>query len=231
MTVRDREIQDAEFFAWLDEELVGDAAARVEKRVAEDPELQALAKAHRALGADLGSAFEPLASAPVPSPIVRLLEDRQQVISLRPTARAFSLKPWFALAATLVVGVMLGRLTLGTSSVQDTDSLFAPTALEQTLDTQLASAPTSSAQHVGITFRNDQGGICRSFQDRASSGVACREAERWRLVALFPNEPAQSREYRMAGSDPRVSDVIESMIDGAPFDARQEARARASGWR
>ena len=57
---------DEEFYAWLDGQLDAAAAAAVAERVAADPALTHLAEQHRALGAALRGAFDPIASSPVP---------------------------------------------------------------------------------------------------------------------------------------------------------------------
>jgi hypothetical protein len=114
----------------------------------------------------------------------------------------------------------------------DSGQLVAAGSLNQALDTQLASAPASSGARIGLTFRDAKGSVCRSFQDSAASGVACREGQRWRIEGLFHGGEGQSSDYRMAaGQDPRLATLIGSMISGEPFDAAAEKAAKARGWR
>jgi hypothetical protein len=49
---------------------------------------------------------------------------------------------------------------------------------------------------------------------------------------MFAAPEGQSGDYRMAaGMDPNLAALIESTIQGEPFDADQEKMARAHGWR
>src|SRR5437588_837249 len=57
-------MDDEKFFAWLDGELSSAEAAEMEAKVAADPELAGLAEQHRALGARLTGAFDPLVEWP-----------------------------------------------------------------------------------------------------------------------------------------------------------------------
>jgi anti-sigma factor RsiW len=55
--------EDERFFAWLDGELPPAEAAAFAAKVASDPRLAGLARRHRALGADLKSAFDSIDDA------------------------------------------------------------------------------------------------------------------------------------------------------------------------
>jgi hypothetical protein len=49
---------------------------------------------------------------------------------------------------------------------------------------------------------------------------------------MFAAPEGQSGEYRMAaGMDPNLAVLIDSTIEGEPFDAEQEKAAKARGWR
>ena len=110
--------------------------------------------------------------------------------------------------------------------------MIASASLETTLDHELASAPAASGARIGLTFRNAQGDICRSFQDGPASGLACRDGDLWRIEGLFQGAAGQSSDYRMAaGQDPRLAALVAQAIAGEPFDAAQERVARDKGWR
>lgn len=140
------------------------------------------------------------------------------------------------MAASLVVGVFAGQLLFpdGNDSpvALEGGRLVAASHLQQALDSQLASAPSGEGTRIGLTFRDTQGSICRSFTDATASGLACRSEGNWQLHGLFPTAEGQAGDYRMAaGSDPRLASLIGEAMAGEPFDATQEKAARDAGWR
>src|SRR5437868_8082111 len=99
---------DNKFFAWLDGELSGDEAAAMEARVAADSELSRLAEQHRAMQAQLKSAFDTVAEAPISERLRSAVHPpRAEVIDFGATrrvraARRWGVLPqWAAMAATL----------------------------------------------------------------------------------------------------------------------------------
>jgi len=230
---------DEKFFAWLDGELDSDEAARVEEEVTADAKLGALAAKHRALQARLNTAFGTILDAPVPDSLTASVEreSRADVIDFgaRGTPRAWRILPLGALmAATLAVGILVGTVIppRPTAPVEAQGSkLYAAAALDTALSTQLASAPQGDTR-IGLTFRNRAGAICRSFTARASTGLACREDDRWALKGILAAPEGQSGDYRMAGgANPALTNLIDLTIAGMPLDAAEERAARDSGWR
>ncbi len=227
--------EEEEFFAWLDGELDEDAAARIAARVAADPALTEQARAHHALGKGLRAAFDPLMAAPVPervaAPPIDFLASRD-----RRSSRRFGIPQWAAMAATLALGIGLGTLAGdrgGQTPVTIEDGqMIAAAALEKALDSQLASAgEPRGATRIGLSFRDRNNLLCRSFESEAAGGLACRDGEEWRIDALYGAE-ATAGDYRMAaGSDPRLATLIDSVIAGEPLDATEERAAMANGWR
>jgi hypothetical protein len=229
--------EDEKFFAWLDGELGPAEAAEVEANVAADPELARLAEQHRALGARLRGAFDPIATAPVPERLRAVLRPPAEVIDFDAAKRARarpSLAQWAAMAATLVLGVFLGtmvpRRASGPVAVQG-GTMYAAAALGHALDTQLASAPAGDVR-IGLTFRDRAGEVCRSFTQSAASGLACRQGDRWQLKGLFAAPERQTSDYRMAaGMDPNLAALVDSTMAGEPFDKAAESAAKERGWR
>lgn len=227
---------EEQFFAWLDGELDAETSARVAARVAADPELAAQARAHRALGAQLRGAFDPVMAAPVPDRILAAPTSLSAAREQR-ARRARGVPRWAAMAATLVLGLGIGIIA-GDRGGQDPvrmdgARLMAAASLAQALDTQLASAgPAQGAERIGLTFRNRQGELCRSFSATAMAGVACRDGEQWRLEGLYTEGGAGSGDYRMASAgDPRLAELIDATMAGEPLDADGERAAMAAGWR
>jgi hypothetical protein len=229
--------EDEKFFAWLDGELAPAEAAEMEAKVASDPQLQRLAEQHRALGAQLRGAFDPIATAPVPERVRAAVRPSAEVIDFAAAKRARtmpSLPQWAAMAATLALGILVGIMVPhdggGPIELQG-GKIYAAAALNQALDTQLASAPAGGVR-IGMTFRDQAGEICRSFTQPAASGLACREGGRWKLKGLFAAPEGQGSDYRMAaGMDPNLAALVDSTMAGEPFDATAEKAAKERGWK
>jgi anti-sigma factor RsiW len=227
---------DEKFFAWLDGELAPAEAAEMEAKVGADPQLQRLAEQHRAFGAQLRGAFDPIAAAPVPEHLRAAVCPSAEVIDFATAKRARtmpSLPQWAAMAATLALGIFVGTMVpqSGGGPVElKGGKIYAAAALNQALDTQLASAPAGDVR-IGMTFRDQSGEICRSFTQPAASGLACREGDRWKLEGLFAAPEGQGSDYRMAaGMDPSLAALVDSTIAGEPFDAATEKAAKDKGW-
>ena len=229
--------EDEKFFAWLDGELTPAEAADMEARVAADPQLQQLAEQHRALGAQLSGAFDPIAAAPVPERLRAALHPSADLIDFAAAKRARtrpSLAQWAAMAATLALGIFVGTMVPQRASAPvevQGGRIYAASALNEALDTQLASAPAGDVR-IGLTFRDQAGEICRSFTASASSGLACRNGGRWQLKGLFAAPEGQGSDYRMAaGMDPNLAALVDSAMAGEPLDAAAEEAAKDKGWK
>ena len=228
---------DEKFYAWLDGELGSAEAAEVEARVAASPELSRLAELHRALGAQLRGAFDPIAAAPVPDRLQAAVRPSAEVIDFAAAKRSRvmpSLPQWSAMAATLALGLFLGTMVPRQSSAPveaQGGKLYAAASVNQALDTQLASAPSGDVR-IGLTYRDQTGGICRSFMTAASSGLACREKGRWRMRGLFASPEGQASDYRMAaGMDPNLAALVDATMVGEAFGPAAEKAAKDKGWR
>lgn len=228
---------DEKFFAWLDGELEGTDAAEMEAKIAADPELRLLAEQHRALGTQMRSAFDSVAVAPVPERLKAALRPSAQVIDFASANRSRSmpaLAQLTAMAATLAIGIFIGTRIpeAGDAPVQaHGGKLYAAAAVEQALNTQLASAPRGDVR-IGLTYRDQAGEICRTFTAIAASGLACSNGGRWEMKGLFAVPEGQDSSYRMAaGMEPGLAALVGSTMAGEPFDAAGERAERDKGWR
>lgn len=224
-------IDEATVIAWVDGELPADEAARVSAAIAADPALASLAAAHRAMKARFTAAFGPIADEPValpqPPPVISLAAVRAARQAEAPPSRRWALPG--AIAASLVVGVLMGHGILGPTGVRDrADGLALSTPIAQALDEQLAGE--KGTVRIALSFRDHQGEYCRSFAATHLAGVACRDAGGWRLRYAAPAATAQG-DYRMAGTDAAQADVIATMIAGDPLDTAEEQKSRAEKWR
>ena len=237
-------VDEQTFFAWLDGELPQAEAAEVERQVADDPKLRRLADEHRALASELRGAFGTVADAPVPAHLAAAVVSQRdaEVVNLsdaRARRAAGSAPPvWkqaMAMAATLALGIVVGNQFAGdpASPIQpESGRLVAGAQLEQALYAQLASAPAEEGPRIGLTFRDRSGSICRTFEDGAAAGLACREGDDWRIRGLFQAPEGQGGDYRMAaGADPRLLEMVDASIAGEPLDAAQEQAVKERGWK
>ena len=232
--------EDEEFFAWLDGELDGEAARRVEAKVAASPELMGRTEEHRKLVANLRQAFQPVVGQAIEPPgfgSSEVIEFGARATEREGGRSWLGVPQWALVAASLGLGLVVGTQINGERHSDapvtiEGGRLVAAAALEQALDSRLASVPVAEGPRIGLTFRDSSGQICRSFTDPAASGLACREGAGWRVAGLFPAPEGQSGAYRMAaGADPRLAGLIDEMISGEPFDAAQEKAALDRGWR
>jgi hypothetical protein len=181
--------------------------------------------------------FDPIVDAPVPERLTAALRPSTNVIDFAVAKRARSmpaLAQFAAMAAQMAVGVFVGtRLPQNPDAPIEVQggTVLAAAALNQALDSQLASAPSGDVR-IGLTYRDRTGAICRSFTAAAGSGVACRNGGRWQMKGLFTAPEGQGSDYRMAaGMDPNLAALVDSTMDGEPLDAAQERAERDRGWR
>ena len=217
-----------ELAAYAYGEIDGTRAREVAAAIEVDPALKAQVEAHRTLKARLGTHFAPILDAPLPERLTApLRRDESRVIDLA-AARERRIPRWTwiatpALAASLALAVFVPRGGDG----------YASGALAETLDTQLVAAqPADATTRLLLSFRDEAGSYCRAFAGEAQSGIACRDAEGWRLVTEGEGASAQAGEYRMAGNPAaEMLERAQAMATGPALDAAAEQAAKARGWR
>lgn len=239
-------LTDEELMAYADGELSAVDTKRIEAAMAGDPALAARVARFRSVRRALHTAYDSVLTEPVPERLRALLGD---VAASEPPAPVVDLAAhreqrqarfgppaWAAMAASLVIGVLVGRALLTPDGLFVDDGRYAGAALTRVLDTRLASdaANQSDATRIGLTFRSNEGDICRTFshlsEPRTTAGLACREDQRW-AIRLAVQTPTAQTEFRQAGADaPAVLDAVDAIISGEPFDAAQERRSRDSDW-
>ena len=216
-------IDEMMVIAWVDGELAPEQAVRVEQAIAADPDLRDLAETHRAMRARFTAAFGAIANEPVAPPSA-------EIVSLADGRAKRMRRLWVpgAIAASLVAGLVLGRVERPTGVTDRTDALALAPDLARKLDMQLSGEPGSV--RVALSFRAQDGTYCRSFSARHLDGVACRQGAGWILRYAAPAS-MQTGSYAQAGDDPAQAGAIAAMIAGEPLDAAGERTARARGWR
>lgn len=217
--------------AYADGECDPLTTARVERAIAADPELAAQVAAHRTLGARLTSAFAPVAEEPVPARLAAPLATNVVAFPRR-APRRFRAGWAGAIAASLVVGLMLGRGTAPVGPIAaGPGGLVARATLASALDSQLGSQGVQNGVRMVASFKARDGAYCRVFDGRATSGIACRDDGGWSLRQTVSGH-AETGAYRQAGSaDVALLAQAQDMMAGAPLDQAGEAAAAAKGWR
>lgn len=254
---------DETLMAYADGELDPATGAQVEAAMAGDAAMAGRVARHRAMRDDIYASFAPVLDEAVPQRLRDALRPAHAAPASPAPAYApgpaanhsrWSLPVWGALAASLVVGVLIGKMAMPpfaaaggkSAAVATVDGrLAAGGALARALSQQLASAPRQGqAVSIGITFRAADGQFCRSFtlrdgppQSAPLAGLACRApagGDRWLIPVLVeaPPDAAAPAGYRMAASAaPAVLQAIDERIAGQPLDAAAERQALQRDWR
>jgi hypothetical protein len=236
--------------AYADNELDSQTRSQVEAAMATDPEIARRVARHRALRGRLRATFDKVLDEAPPQRLVDTargvpaIRREGNVIPLRrkhPPRRAWP--QWASLAATFVIGVIIGQSLLRVPASAPVTSrngqLLANGALAEALSNQLASTQMPDTPvKIGVSFRSKTGAYCRTFtlHDAATlAGLACRDHDDWRVQTLAQgqaNPTSSNGPYRQAGSEmPRpIQQAIDDMIAGEPLDAHAEAAAREQHW-
>ncbi len=251
-------ITEETLMAYADGELDDITRSTVEQAILHDPQLAAKVAQHQALRDAVFEAFQPVMKEPIPARlqatvqvqgenIVNLAQSRDDRNARQESAKEqrWSLSQWGSLAAMLVVGVMLGRLDLFRTGEFDTaqssvalkadGGMTAQGMLATALSTQLASAPAAATNvKIGLSFVAKDGAYCRSFALDGAAGLACREAEQWKIALMVDqhnNKPEGA--YRQVNSEipSAVLEAIEQRMAGTALDAQAEHAARARSWK
>ena len=249
----DFDISDEQLQAYVDGELAPEDAARVAAAIAADASLAARVRLEQALRDRLRATFDPVMAEPVPERFAALLaepgEPREPDEPTRRVADAGRVHvldarrrrprwhaPVYALAASLAaLAVTLWmRPEPGPVQLRGTE-LIARGSLAAGLDEALAAAPAQEGVAIGLTFRDADGRICRTFVDRSTAlaGLACRRGEGWTLDVLGRAAGAPQGELRQAAGalTPEVQAALDARHADEVFDAEAERAARDAGWR
>jgi hypothetical protein len=225
---------------FVDGELSPQDASRVAAELVKDAQARAFVDEQIKLRQTLKSAFVPAMEDRVPDRLRSAVAEApvsirfriRQMLSRRGFATATLLPAAGALAMGLVLGMILVPSQTGPLAAQD-GALFAQGNLAKALTVQLAaSAPSTDAPQIGLSFRSKNGHICRTFAMDRLAGIACRSQTRWQIAAVAQAEPQTGATYRMAASTmpDSIRDAAIQMMAGTPFTAAQERQARARGW-
>ena len=248
-------IDDDTVQAYVDGELDTAGTARIDAALAHDDLLRSRVQQSRALNAQLRAAFDPVLDEPMPARLSALLQPASPQASMLSTPLARSagrqgfgagrrraprrwLMPTVATTASLAVLAVTLWWHSGAGLIRAPDDRqYAAGPLSDALDQALASEPAPRDPiSIGLSFRSNDGHICRTFIDRTKTtiaGLACHDDAGWWLPVLSADSKPEDGELRQAASamPPAVQTAVDARIRGEAFDARQERAARDAGWR
>lgn len=244
---------DETLMAYADGELDAATRAAIDEQMRHDPQLARQVARHQALRAQLCDAFGSVLAENVPQRLVATAQTApagdHKVIDLAAVrdarmgvTRRWSASHWTAVAASLVIGIVGTLMALQREAdpiVADNGRMVASGVLAMALDNQPGGVPGSGPAQVGISFVAKGGTYCRTFNVRGAdetgwlAGMACHEANGWRVKALAEGHEAAGGDYRMAASSlpPSVLRAVEDSMAGEALDAAGEAAARQRGWK
>ncbi|HXC58605.1 MAG TPA: hypothetical protein VN645_04760 [Steroidobacteraceae bacterium] len=239
---------DAQIHAYVDGELDADAAARLAADSRHDAVLAARIAQQRELRSLLRGTFDPVLEEPVPQRLRDALTASAPGAAVTPIGAAqkqrararpaWALREWGAIAATLVLGVLIGTLVMrqpgGLPLEMAQGRLVARGKLDTALSSQLSGSAPDAAIHVGLSFRAANGAYCRTFSQRGGpAGIACRNARRWSVQLLDGSAQAEAAgDYRQAGSalSPAMLGAITALGGGEALTTAQEQQQLSVGW-
>jgi hypothetical protein len=249
---------DETLMAYVDGEVDAKLRADIDAAIANDPAVARRVEHHRAVRAKVSGAFAKVLDQPLPDRLLRAARGaatpesapaseqkaRGNVLQFparpsRPPATPWRGREWAAMAASLLLGALISWKVLvtgdGAPIVAGTDSLVAHGALARALDAQLASEQQGSEPVlIGLTFKAQSGGYCRSFELRATrtAGLACREGAEWKVTTTDATA-STAGQMQQAGSalSPAILRAIEARVEGTALDAEAERSAQEAGWK
>jgi hypothetical protein len=234
-----------ELMAYVDGELDPSARSRVEAAVAADPALEARVREQQVLSQRLSAHFDPVLTEPLPVAL-RALPGGAAGRSAPPSRvrRRWHWQEWSAIAATLVIGVLLGPYVMRSSQplpfISAGGRVVAIGGLERALMAQTSGATEatgSGGTAIGLSFRTNTGEYCRTFaMNPGPAGLACREWGEWVVEVLARNPRARqgsAEAYRQAGTafPAVIREAVEARISGEPLTGAEEVAQAARGWR
>lgn len=252
---------DEQLMAYVDGELGAPLRGELEQALAGDAALRGRVEAWRVQRRRIEAALAPVLDEPVPERLSRLLAavpapapapaPAAAVIDLAAARAAREAPPprraapgwwaWGGMAASLVLGVLLGQQGLGSlgaggspdAAVALRDGrLVAGGALDGALSRQLAGDTTAVA--LPLSFVDRDGAYCRAFRTAELAGLACRRDGAWAVQALAAapaSAPAAGTMRQAAAELPReVLLAVDQRIAGDALDAAAERAARDRGW-
>jgi len=230
------EISKEKLDAYVDGELPPREMERIAAMLATRPDLEAYVAQQEKLRCRLK--LDAVLAAPLPDRLLNAVHRSPVSWRWRISAllrRDFMIRSLVPAGLALAAGLLIGTALQPAKelSLSGSGQIVAQGGLGRALDTKLAAAGyDGQGARIGISFRNHAGEDCRTFTSGSTAGMACHHDGGWVVATLVTQSPQASGGYRMVGSEmpDTIRRAVKAAIDGAPYDADAEARARARGW-
>ncbi len=230
---------DEDVVAFVDGRLAAEKADAIKHRMEQDQQLASRIASHRWISRQICAAYRDMpASLPNAELLARLWLNDGNVLRFESKVKRSTVSRYGmvgALAASLVAGLIFGRLFVPATSILKTDgrdSIVASGMLADSLSNKLSGQ--AGLVRIGLSFKTSHG-VCRTFSTSdGTSGIGCRSGEEWIVPIVIQGHSSAmpSGDYRLASGsvDPAVMAQVDTRIIGEPLTLPEEGKARAGGW-
>lgn len=240
---------DDNIYRYVDGALPSDEEAVFAATVARDPNLAARVEAQHKLSQAARESFARDLEEPLPDRWVEMIDaaapafrsEKVESLAARRERRSMRWKGWqvgTAAAASLIAGIMLGRVQSSNPLIEEKGGIVLASApLQQALDEARSGVPlqfgSNRALDVRISLKTAAGDYCREAiltgsGDSAGHLVACRRDGKWHVQGLAQTAKEEGAYQTVAGDSP-LDSVVDAM-GGEALDAEGERSALSRGW-
>jgi hypothetical protein len=238
-------ITDQLLMAYVDGELAPELAALILARLETEPDLLDRMEQQRELRRQLSAVYGSAMAEPLPPGLTALLTKEAGAAGLRrrPEPRVMNFSrlgdswpTWAAAAAAALIGVGLSEAVhAGDPITRSSDGrILASGPLARSLEHALSAHGGVPGPKILASFRDRVGRYCRVFEGSGQEdGVACKDGDRWQVMALAASAETESAEgYRQASSAlaPSVAAAVDELQGADALTPEQERQARAQQW-
>ena len=243
---------DQELMAYADDELGPDDTRRIERLIAQDPELLVIVERHRAMRTAAKAAYQPAVEAEMSTGLAGLVGEIEASLQYAPETNVTSLDrerskrrpaPRFAwpaaAAASFVIGVIgtqavtmqVAQTKPETYLVWTDDGVTAGRQLATALDNQ-TSGVTTTAITITASFIANQDQLCRQFViggTTRTGGIACHNGGVWQMIAVAALPAEGSYQAANGANDPLAAAAVQLGVK-EKLSFEQEAEQIQNGW-
>lgn len=243
--------EDFELMAYVDGELDAQSSKRVAEAVEADPVLQAKVDALIESRAVARAAYAPTQDAPLSPALEGMMEDLRAGLEEEGDAPAWQVADdsqsggsavlsWTRrrVAAMTAMGVAVGALATWALMPQTQPQSFLimteanGAMLSERAQSVLSQTPAGEAVNgltVKTSFVSSEGESCRQFTLSKQAGIACRDANAWRLVIL--TNLSSGGDFQAAGGTDPLAVAAAGLGVSRVLSDEEEAAYIAQNWR
>ena len=242
-------ITNETIYCYVDGTLSPDEQAGFAAMLDRDPELAARVETQQRLSEAARESFARDLDEPSPNRWIAMIDaatpavraGKVQSLAAHRERRAIRWKGWqvgTAAAASLVVGVVLGRVQTSDPLMEERNGIVLASApLKQALDQAHSGVPLQFAGNraldIRLSLKRSTGDYCREAVLTGPGGsaghlVACRKDGEWQVEGLVQTAQEEGAYQTVAGDGPL--DSLVDAIGGQALDAENERSAIIRGW-